>query len=224
MHAEPARKLTRKQAAFVEAMLLDPSNPTAAAIKAGYPPSSARIRAHELVRKSNIRTVLEQARAARAVRTQVSADRVVAELAVLGFSSVEHYEVTDDGRLTLAPDAPKHAMRAIASVKHKVRTIPRGPGKSPIIEHDVEYRLWDKNQALTNLGKHTGALVEPEKTGDTVFNIRVVRYGDTLQDSGLERSAEPAPQPRLPLPRHGQPAGEPDASAPGVSYVPARWG
>nr|MDQ3830961.1 hypothetical protein [Candidatus Tectomicrobia bacterium] len=155
------------------------------------------------------------------------------ELAVLGFSSVEHYEVTDDGRLTLAPDAPKHAMRAIASVKHKVRTIPRGPGKSPIIEHDVEFRLWDKNQALTNLGKHTGVLLEPEKSGDFILNVNVVDYTKTILAPSQERAAEPDSQPRLQAspPRNGQPSGEPAAIAPGVpsltkgvSYVPARWG
>jgi phage terminase small subunit len=112
----------------------------------------------------------------RAARTQITADRALREPAILGFSDVTHYTLDEHYHLRLAPEAPSTAMRAVASVKHKVRVISTEDGSSETI-HEVEFRLWDKNTALTNLAKHLGLLVERvEHSGglELTFSSRLI--------------------------------------------------
>lgn len=178
------RKLTPRQAVFVDEYLVCLSA-TKAAIKAGYSFHSARDIGQQLLAKPHISRLISERKQGRAERTGITSERVVDELSVIGFSDIRHYALTkntttDLYEITLADGAPDYAMRAIAGVKHKVREFYGIDGEVARKEHDVEFRLWDKNTALTNLAKHTGTLVEPDKAGDTIINIQVVRYGDTI--------------------------------------------
>jgi phage terminase small subunit len=71
--------VTPKQAAFVREYLID-LNATRAAIRAGYSPRTARAIGHENLTKVVIREAVEAAHAARATRTEVTADMVLAAL------------------------------------------------------------------------------------------------------------------------------------------------
>lgn len=146
--------LTPKQQRFVEEYLID-LNATQAAIRAGYSESTAHATGWENLRKPEIERAIEEAIAARTHRVQVDADEVLRELMRIGYSDAWNYEQGADGRLALVQGAPMEATRAVASVKHKTRLIPR-KDDDPIEEHTVEFRLWDKNVALANLGRHLG--------------------------------------------------------------------
>ncbi len=150
--------LTPKQRRFVDEYLID-SNATQAALRAGYSPKSSRDIGQQLLNKTHIAPVIEARQRAIAAQKGISAERVLQELAVIGFSNIEHYRLNDAYHLTLTADAPEHAMRAIASVKHRIRTIPHDEGETEL-QHDIEYRLWDKNVALTNLGKYLKLFIE----------------------------------------------------------------
>src|SRR5271168_284940 len=73
--------LTPKRARFVEEYLVD-VNGKAAAIRAGYSPKNAEVQASRLLSYVKVRVALQDAMQARSKRTQVTADRVIAEYAV----------------------------------------------------------------------------------------------------------------------------------------------
>lgn len=146
--------LTPKQQRFVEEYLID-LNATQAAIRAGYSEDTAHVIGWENLRKPEIEKAIVAAKAERAQRVQVDADEVLRELMRIGYSDAWNYVQDAEGRLSLTESAPEDATRAVASVKHKRRIIPR-KDDAPIEEHTVEFRLWDKNTALANLGRHLG--------------------------------------------------------------------
>jgi phage terminase small subunit len=85
-------------------------------IRAGYSPSSAAEIGYENLRKPQIATAISEAFKARAERTRVEADRVVLELARIGFSDIREIaswgedsfayktsdELTDEAAATIA--------------------------------------------------------------------------------------------------------------------------
>ncbi len=73
-----ARKLTPRQARFVDEYLID-LNGTQAAIRAGYSAKGAPVRAAELLTNRNVAEAVAEAQAKRSERTQVDADRVLRE-------------------------------------------------------------------------------------------------------------------------------------------------
>ena len=78
------RSMTPRQHRFVEEYLVD-LNATQAARRAGYSAKSAAGRGSRLLRNPAVAAAIEKAQDQRAARTQVSADRVVTELAKVAF-------------------------------------------------------------------------------------------------------------------------------------------
>lgn len=150
--------MNERQRAFVREYLVD-LNATNAAIRAGYSPKAARAVASRMLTYANVKAAVEAGLEAKRNRALVSQDEVVRELARIAFSDVWHYQQGEGGTLEVIQGAPEGASRAVASVKHKTRTIPQDGGE-PIVHHEVEYRLWDKNTALANLAKHLGMFIE----------------------------------------------------------------
>jgi phage terminase small subunit len=167
--ADAPRPLTPLQQRFVEEYLLD-LNATQAAIRAGYSAATADKKGPALVGHSRIAAAIGVAMQARSERTQITADRVLQELAVVGFSSVEHYRGGEGYHLDLATDAPPSAMRAVSSVKVRSRT------QDDVTTHEVEYRLWDKVSALEKLGQasrhvHRQAAGERRRRGPSAGGV-----------------------------------------------------
>lgn len=79
--------LTPKQARFVEEYLVD-LNATQAATRAGYSPKTAYSAGQRLLKDVEVAAALATAMDARAQRTSITADRVVEELAKIGFSDI----------------------------------------------------------------------------------------------------------------------------------------
>ena len=78
-------KLTPKQKSFCEEILVD-DNATQAAIRAGYSKKSAYSTGHDNLKKPKIQRYISELKAARSLRTQVTADRILQELAKIGFA------------------------------------------------------------------------------------------------------------------------------------------
>lgn len=81
----PQLGLTPKQQRFVDEYLID-LNGTQAAIRAGYSASTAAEQAYDLLRKPQIVDSIAVARKAQQERTQITADKVVTELALIAFA------------------------------------------------------------------------------------------------------------------------------------------
>jgi phage terminase small subunit len=118
-------------------------------------PASARTLASRLLTKVDVLDRIAELRAELFRRLDLTAEDVIRELMLVGFSDVGHYRVNEvTGALELAPGVEAARSRALASVKHRSRT--GGHGDDTWTEHTVEYRLWDKVAALTKLGEHLG--------------------------------------------------------------------
>ncbi|GGD30856.1 terminase small subunit [Aureimonas glaciei] len=79
--------LTPKQRRFVDAYLLDP-NGTQAAIAAGYSPKSAAVEASRLLNNAKVAAELSGRRKVLEMKTGITPERVLSELAKLGFSDI----------------------------------------------------------------------------------------------------------------------------------------
>lgn len=157
-------KLTPKQELFVQEYMVD-LNATAAALRAGYKhPDIGR----QLLTKPHVQDAVEDSKRARSERVGMAADDVLREIKILGRSSVWDYRIDDEGRVTLAEGAPPDCIRAVSSIKRKVRHL--GEGK---VEYETEIRLWDKNSALEKAGKHLGMFKDRvEVAGDPSAPVR----------------------------------------------------
>ena len=78
-------ELTTKENKFCWEYLVD-LNPTQAAIRAKYSKKSAYLTAHENLQKKEIQTYINHLMKWRCLRTQVTADRVLEELAKIAFA------------------------------------------------------------------------------------------------------------------------------------------
>lgn len=146
-----AQKLSPIQARFCEEYLVD-LNATQAAIRAGYSAKNANSKAAQLLAIVSIQTRISELMAARSERTKITADRVLTELAAVGFTNFSDLaEWGNDGLILLESTklTPEQA-KSVQSVKVK-RTI---SADSERIE--MEIKQHSKLDALEKIGRHLG--------------------------------------------------------------------
>jgi len=164
--------MTDKQKVFCEEYLID-LNATQAAIRAGYSVKTANEQGARLLANVSVQNEIEKLKAERSRRTGITADRVLQELARIGF--VNPMDVIDPTDATVQGHANADDMAAIASVKVKVI-----PGKYGDDGFEREVRLHDKVKALELMGKHLGMFTDRV---DLNGNVPVIISGaDSLED------------------------------------------
>ena len=119
--------LTPKQAAFVREYLID-MNAAGAAVRAGYSEHTARMIGCENLGKPEIAEAIAEAQRERAERTQITADRVLAELGCLGL-----YDPAD------IANTPMSGPEDIAKLPEPARRAIIGP-PYPLAASEVEGR------------------------------------------------------------------------------------
>jgi phage terminase small subunit len=141
------KRLTPKQATFCEEYLIDLSA-TQAAIRAGYAPHTARSQGKRLLTKVAVKEKISELRAERSERTQISADRVLEELARIAFHDPrEVMSWGPDGmEFKDSEELPEGAANVIAGLYETKTTY----GTSRRI------RFVDRLRALYLLGLHLG--------------------------------------------------------------------
>ena len=144
--SRPAR-LNPRQGLFVEHYLID-LNGKAAAMRAGYTPAAATVRAAKLLRQPAVRQQIAAAMAARAARAQtyveggITAERVIAEYACIAFADWRHFADWGPTQVRFA------AMRALsADDRAAVAEIVAAPGGLKRL------KLFDKQAALDSLSR-----------------------------------------------------------------------
>lgn len=151
--------LNPKQQRFVDEYLID-LNATKAAERAGYSPKTAYSQAHDLLKKPEIQTAIDEGVKARAERTQITQDVVVRELARIGLSDIRKL-MTPGGNLADIHDIDDDTARAVSSVEVVVKpTGGEDEDGNRAVEHVHKIKLWDKNSALEKLGKHLGMFID----------------------------------------------------------------
>jgi phage terminase small subunit len=141
------RALSDRQRKFVSEYLIH-LNATKAAVRAGYSPRSAADIGHALLRRHRaVMDAVAEAMAERERRTQVTADRIVIELARIAFADIRSFADWGPNGVDLRPlaeisadDAP-----AIAEIY--------GAGKAG---GRPKLKLHDKRAALELLARHIG--------------------------------------------------------------------
>ncbi len=158
-----ARKLTDKQAVFVAEYLVD-LNATQAAIRAGYSVKSAARIGVELLNKTQVREAIAANQAKRAQRVEITADRVVSELARIAFADPRDLMEWGPSGVKLKDSADLTKEQA-ASVAEVSETTTKDGGSLKLKKHD-------KVKALELLGRHMGMFkdkVETEVSGGLVI-------------------------------------------------------
>lgn len=158
--------MTKKQKLFVEEYLID-LNATQAAIRAGYSSETAYSIGSENLKKPEIRARIDKAMAERSKRTGINQDRVLQELAKIGFANIR--DVVDPDTAKVLPQAKEEDLACIQSIKVK----PNEWGT------EREVKMYDKKAALVDIGRHLGIFkdkvevsgLEQEKTKlDDILN------------------------------------------------------
>lgn len=164
--------LSEKQKRFVEEYLID-LNATQAAIRSGYSEKTAKSQGQRLLTKVDVATAVAAAQAKRSKRTQVTQDRVIEELAKIGFSDFRNL-IDDTGALKAVSDWDDNTAGAVASLE-----VVAGPEGGAV--HKL--RTWDKRAALETLLKHVAGTSDDDApalninitTSEAVKDLRVTR-------------------------------------------------
>lgn len=136
-------RLTEKQKRFVAEYLVD-LNATAAAKRAGYSERTANEQGARLLANVSIQEALHSAIEQRSKRTEITQDRVLEELAAIGFSKATDYATVRGPIVEITPTD-----QLTEDQKKVVASIEQG-------NFGIKLKLHDKVKALELLGKHLG--------------------------------------------------------------------
>lgn len=149
--------LNQQQRLFVLEYLKD-LNATQAAIRAGYSKKTAAEIGYENLRKPQIAEEIQKAMKRRANRLEISAERVLKEIAKVAFSDVRDVVTWDEETVKLTPSdqIDPDAAGAISEVSQKVKQLKSAKKneKASLVTYKV--KMYDKMRALEMLARHLG--------------------------------------------------------------------
>ena len=162
------KQLTALQERFVEEFPID-LNGTQAAIRAGYSEKSAAITASKLLSIAKVQDAIKEAKIARSLRTQITADRVLLEVSRLAYAHMGQFAVwnKDEASLVESEELTEDQLAAVSEVSDS-RTR-RG--------RQVKIKLHDKGKALELLMRHLGLLVDRHEVDVRVYGKFVIGKG-----------------------------------------------
>jgi phage terminase small subunit len=171
--------LAPKQARFVEEYIVD-LNAKQAAIRAGYSPRTAEVQASRLLRYAQVQEALQAAIQARSNRTQITADRVVTELAKLAFSNIfDLVTVRSDGSVFVdLSRVPRDQVAALHEVT--IDEFAERSGEEARKVRRIRIKLCDKKSALDSLARHLGMVIHRRE-------LRDMRAANATRQQRLER-------------------------------------
>lgn len=157
--------LTDKQARFVDEYMVD-LNATQAAIRAGYSAKTAADIGRQLLRKTPVAVAIAERQRALSERTGVTAERVIEELAKIGFANMLDYMRSNPNGDPYLDFSQITREQAAALAEVTVEDFKDGRGEDARDVRRVKFKLHDKRAALVDLGKHLGLFKEKvEVTG-----------------------------------------------------------
>lgn len=178
--------LTEKQAAFVQAYLIDP-NGKKAAISAGYAAGSAEVTAAKLLRVPKVAAELNRRRVALQVQSGVTPEKVLAELAKLGFADIrqviEWHAV--ERQLFDEKGEPADVPAVVVSIKDSDDM--SGDAAAAIAEVSqskdgaIKVKMHDKLGSLVRIGQHLGMFKAPAGADDPGKKEQAETYSKTAQ-------------------------------------------
>ncbi len=141
--------LNDKQRRFVDEYLVD-LNATQAATRAGYSEKTARAIGHELLGKPHVAAAIEKAQALTMAKVGLTLERVLEQLAAIGFAKLTDYLSWDEeGKLKLRDSSELTGEQAAAV--ESIRVTAQG---------GFTIKLRESTRPLHLLGQHLGAFKE----------------------------------------------------------------
>ncbi len=147
--------LTEQQERFCHEYITD-LNGTQAVIRAGYSRRTASSQADRLLGNAEVRQRVEQLKRERAARTEVSADRVLLELARIAYFDARTL-FSPDGSVRPPSEWDDAAAATVAGVDVEHVEVGRGRNRRRVWRI-TKHRRFDKNKALELLCRHLGML------------------------------------------------------------------
>lgn len=181
--------LNAHQLRFIDEYMID-LNATAAYKRAGYKATgrAAENNASRLMGNAGVAAEIARRQGIVSEKHQITAERIVDELAHLALSDVG--EIMDfsrtEPRLLAANQIPERARRAIQSVK--VKHYQEGSGVFAREVEIIEFRLWPKNDALEKLSRMLG--FDKDKT--LTDEQRIARLNQLLDTARTRRDGPAA--------------------------------
>lgn len=154
-----AKGLTRRQEIFAAEYCVD-SDGKRAAIKAGYSEKTAESQASQLLKNPKVSDVISKKTQKILNKLEISAEKVLQELALLGFSNMLNYvTIGDDGQADI--DLSKLTREQAAAIQEISVDATGGTGdgeRRQVLR--TKFKLSDKRGALELLGKHLKLFTE----------------------------------------------------------------
>ncbi len=158
------KKLTGKQARFIDEYLID-FNGTQAAIRAGYSKKTATVIARENLTKPYVYEEIRRKQEKIRANLEVTPEKVIAEFAKIAFHDVAGI-YNDDGSLKTIKELDSNTRASITKLKVN--------NKGRIIS----VKTYDKTKALESLAKHLGLFEkdnEQKATADMVARTEIMK-------------------------------------------------
>ena len=176
MPAMTSKHLTPKQLAFCKEYIID-FNGTAAYIRAGYSKKGAKTGASRLLANVNIQAELQRQKNKRSKRTEITADRVLEELANVGFASLKDAMTWGKRPVEMNGKVVGHTVFVefkdsddlppeVAAMLSEVKVTHTQAGST------LSMKTHDKMRALDKLALHTGILKEGADGEDDATPIK----------------------------------------------------
>lgn len=178
---KPLNKLTIRKRMFI-LNYLKTYNATQAAKEAGYSAKTARSQGQRLLTNVDIQKAIAAAERRIESKISISKERILKELALIGFSDIREYVTVDANGCIKAvsiENLPLGASCAIKKVKEKrvIKSIQRPKDKSLediILEITFEFELHNKITALLNMGKELGMFRERHNVGLDIKTVESI--------------------------------------------------
>jgi phage terminase small subunit len=152
-------KFTAKRRAFIDEYMVD-RNGAQAAIRAGYSAKTAKEIAYRLMDRPEIADAIEKRTEKLAKKAGVTAERVIEELAAIGFADIrELYDA--DGNLLPINQLGDRVAATLSGIEVEVTR--GGKGRTP--SEVLKVRRYDKVRALELLGRHLKLFAEQHEHG-----------------------------------------------------------
>lgn len=184
--------LNAKQRRFVDEYLVD-LNATQAAIRAGYSAKTAGQIGERLLKKVEVQQALTERMKAREKRTEITQDKVLAELAKIGFSDIRKAVKWGDGiAVKDSESGAVEIVNGVALIGSEQIDEATAASISEVSQtaQGLKIKMHDKRAALVDIGRHLGmfkdkvevtgkdggpiqqAMVTPEQLAEAVRNVR----------------------------------------------------
>lgn len=148
--------LNDKQKRFAQEFLID-LNATQAAIRAGYSEKTAKSQGNRLLTNADVSKAIQKGKAKREQRTEITQDRVLQELARIGFSDIR--EAVSFGGTAYDDDGEGQGVQvALKSSAEMDEGTAAAISEVALTAQGVRVKMHDKLSALDKLARHLGML------------------------------------------------------------------